>query len=182
MENKRTIKIDRRIPKAILIGLLLGWLTVFIVEHYGKISYIADTSELMAKEKRRKQKSQQQYNELLKRKLSGEQLSILEEATFKAMRSKQPEENNFSFNVEIPNDSPLSSIYLDTPFDSRIRISGKGFVVRDVSSSYGKFNEYSNKFSHYLNATIKDFEYVLIFTIGYTILIILILFIRIDFK
>lgn len=171
MVNKKTIKIDRRVPKAILMGLLLGWLTVLTVEHYGEISYIADTSELIAKEKRRKQQYEQEYNKLLQKKLSGQQLSILEEATFKIMKSKQAEENNFAFNVEIPNSTPVSSILLDTPFDSRIRISGKGYMVGDVSSSYGKFHEYSNKFGHYLNATIKDFKYVLSFGLGYGILI-----------
>ncbi|KAB7528440.1 hypothetical protein F8C76_11290 [Flagellimonas olearia] len=179
MEKKKTIKIDRRIPKAIFIGFLLGWITVFIVEHYGEISYIADTSELIAKEKRRKQQSQQQYNELLQKKLSGEQLSILEESTFKVMRSKQAEENNFSFNVEIPNDTPVSSIFLDTPFGSNIGISGKSYFVRDVSSSYGKFHEYSNKFGHYLNATLEDFKYVLGFGLVYTIVLFIFLYFRI---
>lgn len=179
MEKKKTIKIDRRIPKAIFIGFLLGWLTVFIVEHYSEISYIADTSELMAKEKRRKQQSQQEYYELLQRKLSGEQLSILEEASFKAMQSKQTGENNFSFNMEIPNNTPVSSIFLDTPFGSNIRISGKSYLVRDVSSSFGKFHDYSNKLGHYLDATMKDFKYVLGFGLTYSILVMAFMFFKI---
>lgn len=179
MENKKTIKIDRRILKAILISLLLGWLTVFIIEHYGKISYIADTSELIAKEKRRKQQYEQEYNELLQKKLSGNQLSILEEATFKIMNSKQEEENNFTFNVEVPNDTPVSSIFLDTPFGSKLRTNGQGYLVRDVNSSYGNFHKYSNKLRYYLKATLEDFKYVLAFGLGYSLLIVVFMFFKI---
>lgn len=182
MGNKRTIKIDKRIPKSILIGLLLGWLTVFIAEHYGEISYIADTSELIAKEKRTKQEQEQKYNQLLEKKISGKPLSILEEAQFKTLKNWQNEPKNFAFNVEIPNDTPVSSIFLDTPFGSKIRINGQGYLVSDVSSSYGRFHEYSNKLGHHINASFMDFKYVILFTVGYATMLILFFFIRIDFK
>lgn len=37
---KKTIKISSKVPKSIIIGMLLGLVTVFIIEHYGKFSYL----------------------------------------------------------------------------------------------------------------------------------------------
>jgi hypothetical protein len=40
MVEKTTIQIDRNIPKSILIGFVLAFLTVFAVEHFSTFSYI----------------------------------------------------------------------------------------------------------------------------------------------
>lgn len=40
MKEKTTIQIDRNIPKSILIGFLLAFLTVFAIEHFSTFSYI----------------------------------------------------------------------------------------------------------------------------------------------
>lgn len=46
MKERKTIKLSSNIPKAIILGLILGFLTLLIVEHFGNFSYIADTSGL----------------------------------------------------------------------------------------------------------------------------------------
>ncbi len=40
MKEKTTIQIDRNIPKSILIGFVLAFLTVFAIEHFSTFSYI----------------------------------------------------------------------------------------------------------------------------------------------
>ncbi|WP_241285472.1 hypothetical protein [Chryseobacterium arthrosphaerae] len=40
MKEKTTIQIDRSIPKSILIGFVLAFLTVFAVQHFSTFSYI----------------------------------------------------------------------------------------------------------------------------------------------
>ncbi|WP_071254678.1 hypothetical protein [Chryseobacterium sp. ERMR1:04] len=38
--EKKTIQIDKNIPKSVLIGFVLAFVTVFVVEHYSTFSYI----------------------------------------------------------------------------------------------------------------------------------------------
>lgn len=38
--EKKTIQVDRNIPKSILIGFVLAFLSVFVIEHYSTFSYI----------------------------------------------------------------------------------------------------------------------------------------------
>jgi hypothetical protein len=38
--EKITIQVDKNIPKSVLIGFILAFLTVFAVEHFSEFSYI----------------------------------------------------------------------------------------------------------------------------------------------
>jgi hypothetical protein len=44
MKDKKTIKVNSNLIKSIIFGLILGFITVFIVDHFGNWGYIADTS------------------------------------------------------------------------------------------------------------------------------------------
>lgn len=45
--EKTTIKVDKNIPKSVLIGFVLAFLTVFIVEHFSTFSYIPNLGKPM---------------------------------------------------------------------------------------------------------------------------------------
>lgn len=45
--EKTTIKVDKNIPKSVLIGFILAFLTVFAVEHFSKFSYIPNLGKPM---------------------------------------------------------------------------------------------------------------------------------------
>ncbi|MCQ4139423.1 hypothetical protein [Chryseobacterium sp. EO14] len=43
--EKKTIQIDRNIPKSVLIGFILAFVTVFTVQHFSTFSYIPNTGQ-----------------------------------------------------------------------------------------------------------------------------------------
>ncbi|WP_291888337.1 hypothetical protein [Chryseobacterium sp.] len=44
--EKKTIQVDSNIPKSVLIGFVLSFLTVFVVQHFSTFSYIPNMSTL----------------------------------------------------------------------------------------------------------------------------------------
>ena len=44
--EKKTIQVDSNITKSVLIGFVLSFLTVFVIEHFGTFSYIPNTNNL----------------------------------------------------------------------------------------------------------------------------------------
>ena len=135
MTSKRTIKVSSKIPKSLIIGLLLGLVTVFIVEHYGKFSFMEDASTNTANQS-----------------------------------------NNISFTRNIDYSAKVAEIYLKTPFGTNITFDGGNY---GVGIMYGSFRNYSNKIKYYFKATFKDIKYVLLFGLGYSLLILLVFNFRI---
>ncbi len=163
MSQKKTISIDKNIPKALVIGLLLGFLTVFVVEHFSKISYVADTYEIQREFEKQRRSNNLNSND------------PLEKAYAVYESSKE-----FSFSsYDTTTDTPILSILLTTPFDSKLRIDGRGYIVGDLWEG-GDFHDYPNKSKHYIKATFEDTKYLLYFGIGYFLLILL--FSRFNFK
>ena len=143
MNQKKTISINKSIPQALIVGLVLGFITVFIVEHYSKVTYNPDTSKLIKEQERQKLKDEKEYQIALKKQVYGEYLT-LEDQTAIAMHNKK-ENDGFAFtSLNIPHDTTVLTIFLETPFDSKLKINGKGYTVGDVWSSYGDFHDYSN--------------------------------------
>ncbi|MCL6264933.1 hypothetical protein [Flagellimonas myxillae] len=180
MKQKKTIKIDREVIKTLFIGLLLGWATVFIIEHFSEVSYVADTSELIEKERKRRLIEEKEYKAAIRKQNNGQYLTLDEDVAIARYRRNQNE--GFEFNYDIPNSTPVSTIFLDTPFDSKLRISGRGYAVSDVGSSYGSFNDYSNKIKYYIKAVFEDAKYVLYFGFGYFTLIVVFRNLRVRFE
>ena len=48
---KKTVAIKKDIPKSIISGLILGIISVFVIEHFGGFSYIAKTESLNSNDK-----------------------------------------------------------------------------------------------------------------------------------
>lgn len=90
--------------------------------------------------------------------------------------SNIPQSN--SITTYIPGDTPISYFYLKTPFGSNLQFRGTGFTV----GGSDKFYEYSNVSKYYFDATIEDFEYVLYFGIGYSLIIIFFSIFRVKFS
>ena len=130
MSQKKTISINKNIPQALIVGLLLGFLTVFVVEHFGKISYVADTYAIESE----KELERKRYSDEL------DSNSPLAKAYAEYDASKKFSSTSY----DITGDTPVSTIFLVTPFGSKLRIVGRGYTVSDVGSSYGSFNDYSN--------------------------------------
>ena len=172
MANKKTININKKIVNTLIFGLVLAFMTVFIVEHYGKVTFIADTTALIEEQRILGLKNEREYNEALRKQINGQHLSLVDYGAI-ADHRKTENEGGFAFrSVEVTIDTPLLSIFLETPFGSKLRISGEGYVVGDVWTQYGSFNDYSNKFKYYIMSALDDYKYILLLGFGYFLLII----------
>ena len=58
-------------------------------------------------------------------------------------------------------DDPVTSIHFKTPFGLIVDFPANGWKIEHMETKYGDFYDYSNKFKYYLQATIKEFPYVL---------------------
>ncbi len=65
----------------------------------------------------------------------------------------------------------LQSIYMDTPFGSRIAFKGQYFTVGDMRFIGGEFKPYTNRIKYFFKATFVDFKYVLL--IGFVLAVII---------
>jgi|SRR5690554_259023 len=138
MTEKKTISINSNIFKALLFGIILGALTVFISEHFGNFSFIPITNN----------------------------------------NDSKP-----SFNYSYSYSDKISQLYLTTPFGSNLTFSGENFTVLDLSSEYSNdYNKYTNKVKYYFAGTKADFQYIIYFGIGFSLLIFFVLNYRIKIK
>lgn len=82
--------------------------------------------------------------------------------------------------TRVTSKTPLQYIRLETPFRSTVYIEDNKYTMSDIWN--GRFNKYSFKAKYYLKALIKDFEYVIYYWIGISVLGILLLSFRVKFK
>ena len=82
--------------------------------------------------------------------------------------------------TRVTGETPLQFVRLDTPFRSSVFIEDEQYYMKDVW--YGRFHKYSFKVKYYFQALIKDFEYVIYYWLGISIIWILLQNFKIRFK
>ncbi|WP_276379886.1 hypothetical protein [Flavobacterium sp. H4147] len=126
METKSTISIKKTTITALLCCLFLGACAVFALNHLGKFTYIADTSNV----------------------------------------ENADEFGRPYLEVPIPVTNGVLSVTYTSYFGSIIKIDRPGFIVDDIRfEGMGKFNQYDNVSKYYINATIKDYNYILLVSV-----------------
>lgn len=69
-----------------------------------------------------------------------------------------------SLTAEAPPEYPVSIIYFDTPFDSRLQVPTKNWKNEDVYFKSGDFHKYGNLIKVYFQAVKTDYLYGLLFS------------------
>lgn len=70
----------------------------------------------------------------------------------------------YYMNVSVPPTNPIASVTYTSLFGSKITTNRPGYAISEIAyKDDGEFYEYSNLIKYYINASVKDYLFILLF-------------------